>query len=140
MHNPPQLLLPLNKLARLPILHESRHLHYDEVDVCLLRMEWPHQQDGTIRQCLRALSLLLSAYRQATPRDPLPRDIVLFGLYLRLGQLLVPDGTVMLALMRLGPGSAVHVEVLKKRLPLPGFFCLWMTPPLDYLDLVSVEQ
>jgi hypothetical protein len=41
--------------------------HYDEVDVCLLRMEWPHQQDGSIRQCLRAL---FSAPFCLSPRDP----------------------------------------------------------------------
>jgi hypothetical protein len=56
--------------------------------------------DSVFEHCL--CSFLLIARR---PRGTLLRDIVLFGLYLRLGQLLVLDGTVMLHLMRLDPGA-----------------------------------
>jgi hypothetical protein len=63
------------------------------------------------------------------PHGTLLRHIVLVGLCLRLGQLLVLDGTVM---------RALKVSRLGKRLL--QAFCLWMTLPLDYLDLVSVEQ
>jgi hypothetical protein len=49
------------------------------------------------------------------------------GLYLRLGQLLVPDGTVMLAFDASRPWKRC-VEVLK-RLPLSGFLPLDDTAP-----------
>jgi hypothetical protein len=58
--------------------------------------------DSVFEHCL--CSFLLIARR---PHGILQRDIALFGLYLRLGQLLVLDGTVMLHLMRLGAGSVV---------------------------------
>jgi hypothetical protein len=108
--------------ARQAILHESRHLHYDERWMsAFYAWSGPTNRtglfDSVFEHCLCSFRLIA-----VRPHGTLLRDIVLFGLYLRLGQLLVPDGTVMLALDASRPWKRC-VEVLK-RLPLSGFLPL----------------
>jgi hypothetical protein len=95
MHNPPQLLLPLNKLARLFFTRAATFIMTRWMSAFCAWSGPTYRTglfDSVFEHCL--CSFLLIARR---PDDTLLRDIVLFGLYLRLGQLLVPDGTVMLA-------------------------------------------
>jgi hypothetical protein len=105
MHNPPQLLLPLNKLARLFFTRAATFIMTRWMSA-FYAWSGPTNRtglfDSVFEHCL--CSFLLIARR---PHETLQRDIVLFGLYLRLGQLLVLDGTVMLAFDASRPGSVV---------------------------------